>query len=214
MTIDEIEDTLLVISEKLNDEQPAINAFTKLYKSYSKFLCSVISRGLKNSGIYDEQILNTVINNTFYKIYDNPLIFSFPENATGDRFFKAWLATVAKNELKRLLEEYYGKSIYLENVNEEPCIESEEISDDIFKSVNLKTMDEALNLLSERDRHVLLTLYMYYDEGKKTPSDVLKTLSEMYNTTNVNIRKIKERSEKKIKDYFTKNTQLKPLKND
>jgi hypothetical protein len=36
----------------------------------------------------------------------------------------------------------------------------------------------------------------------------------MYNTTNVNIRKIKERSEKKIKDYFTKNTQLKPLKND
>ena len=55
---------------------------------------------------------------------------------------------------------------------------------------------------------------MYYDEGKKTPSDVLKTLSEMYNTTNVNIRKIKERSEKKIKDYFIKNTQLKPLKND
>ena len=41
----------------------------------------------------------------------------------------------------------------------------------------------------------------------------LDLLCEMYGTTKVNIRKIRERSEKKIIDYFSQHTQLKPLKN-
>jgi hypothetical protein len=55
---------------------------------------------------------------------------------------------------------------------------------------------------------------MYYEEGMKTPSDVLDLLCEMYGTTKPNIRKIKERSEKKIIEHFSKYTELKPLKHD
>lgn len=212
MTIEEIEDILLVISEKLNDEDSAVAAFTTLYHGYSKFLNSVVSRALKNSGIYDEQILNTVVNNTFYKLYENPLIFSFPEKAVDDKGFKAWLSRVAKNEFKRLLAEYYKDTVSLEKMSSEPAIESDELAEDLFANVNFKVLDEALNMLSERDKHILLTLYLYYEEGKKTPSDVLKMLCKIYDTTSVNIRKIKERSEKKIVEYFSKHTQLTPLK--
>lgn len=212
MTIEEIEDILLVISEKLNDEDSAVAAFTILYHGYSKFLNSVVSSALKSSGIYDEQILNTVVSNTFYKLYEKPLSFSFPERAVDDKPFKAWLSKVAKNEFKRLIAEYYGITESLERSSYEFQIESDEIADDLFINGNLKVLDEALKILSERDKHILMTLYLYYEEGKKTPSDVLRMLCKIYDTTPMNIRKIKERSEKKIVEYFSKHTQLTPLR--
>lgn len=212
MSIEEIENILLVISDKDYDEDSAIASFTDLYRGYSKFLNSVVSRALKDRGVYDEEILNTVISNTFYKLYENPLLFSFRKEAEDDKGFKAWLSKVAKNELKRLFTEYYKDTIPLEVLSVEPAIESDDLPEEIFRNVNYKVLDDALQILSERDRHILLTLYLYYEEGKNTPSDVLKMLCKMYDTTPVNIRKIKERSEKKIVDYFTKNTQLKPLK--
>ncbi len=213
MTIDEIEETLLLISEKSNGEGAALTAFTNLYKNYSKFLNSVISGVLKNSGIYDEHVLNTVMNNTFYKLYEDPLAFSFPKNTKDDKTFKAWLSVVARNELKRLLKEYYHSNTSLEESGIEPAITSEELPLEVFESTNIKVLNDALNTLSERDRHILLTIYLYYEEGKNTPSGTLDLLCEMYGTTKVNIRKIRERSEKKIIDYFSQHTQLKPLKN-
>ncbi|MEN2436282.1 sigma-70 family RNA polymerase sigma factor [Weeksellaceae bacterium A-14] len=213
MTIDEIENMLLVISERSNDEKNAKAAFTDLYRGYSSFLSAVVSRTLQSSGIYDEHIMQTVINNTFFKLYENPLIFTFPENVENDKPFKAWLSVVAKNELKRLLQEYYQTSDLPETLNIESAIISEDIPSEIFESVNIKVLNDALNTLSPRDKHILLTLYLYYEEGKNTPSNVLDLLCKMYETTKVNIRKIRERSEKKIINYFEKNTQLKPLKN-
>ena len=213
MTIDEIEETLLLISERSNDEGAALAAFKNLYKNYSKFLNTVISGALKNSGIYDEHILNTVMNNTFYKLYEDPLTFSFPKNIEDDKTFKAWLSVVARNELKRLLKEYYHNNSSLEEIGIEPAIISEELSLEVFESANIKILNDALNTLSERDRHILLTIYLYYEEGKNTPSETLDLLCEMYGTTKVNIRNIRERSEKKIIDYFSQHTQLKPLKN-
>ena len=213
MTIDEIEETLLLISERSNDEGAALAAFKNLYKNYSKFLNTVISGALRNSGIYDEHILNTVMNNTFYKLYEDPLTFSFPKNIEDDKTFKAWLSVVARNELKRLLKEYYHNNSSLEESGIESAIISEELSLEVFESTNIKVLNDALNTLSERDRHILLTIYLYYEEGKNTPSETLDLLCEMYGTTKVNIRKIRERSEKKIIDYFSQHTQLKPLKN-
>lgn len=213
MTKEEIEDILLAISDKEHDECAAVSAFTILYRGYSKFLNSVVSRGLKDRGIYDEEILNTVLNNTFLIIYEKPLIFSFSAIAENDLSFKAWLSTVAKNELKRLLEEYYKDSHPLEIVVSDPAIEEIELDEEIFESANLKTLNEALLLLSERDRHILRTIYLYHEEGKNTPSYVLRNLCEMFDTTTANIRKIKERSEKKIAEYVSSKLQLKPLKN-
>ncbi|HTN37294.1 MAG TPA: hypothetical protein VL053_09480 [Arachidicoccus sp.] len=212
MTIEEVENILLAISDKDNDEKSAVAGFTALYHSYGRFLNSVVSRVLKDIGIYDEHVLNTVVNNTFFKLYQKPLIFSFRKEATDDKGFKAWLSIVAKNDLKASLAEYYRGTLSLEIVNDEPVIESDELKEEIFVNVNLKVLDKALQLLSERDKYILLTLYLYYEEGKNTPSDVLKILCNMYDTTPVNIRKIRERAEKKIEEYFSKNSHLKPLK--
>ncbi len=211
MTVEDIEHRLQIISSKDSNEGSAVTAFTELYKGYSKFLMAVVSSGLKSIGVYDEQVLNTVINNTFYILYDKPDAFSFPEGSHNDRSFKAWLAKVAKHELKRLLKEYFGTTAFIDMGQSEP-LESDEINDEVFQSANLKMMSDALALLSERDREILSTLYLYYEEGKNTPTAVLDLLCKIHNTTKENIRQIKVRSEKKIIEYFSKHSQLKPLK--
>ncbi|MGQ3012287.1 MAG: RNA polymerase sigma factor [Flavobacteriales bacterium] len=211
MTIGEIEDIQLAISDKMSDEGSSVNAFTQIYKGYSKFLTSVVSHALKSIGLYNEHVLNAVINNTFYKFYEKPFGFSFPKEAVDDGPFKAWLSTVARNELKVLLKEYYAKTISLESAKVDPPIESQDVEDEIFESVNAKMMNDALNTLSERDRDILRTLYLYQEEGKNTPTEVLNLLCDMHKTTKANIRQIKKRSEEKIIEYFSKQSQLKPL---
>lgn len=213
MTKEEIEYILLQLSDRIENERDAVVAFNLLYRGYSKFLSSVISASLRNSGIYEKHLVDTVLNNTFLIIYEKPLSFSFPPGAVDDNRFKAWLATVARNELKRLLMEYYSTTVSLALVTCEPVADSEELAEEVFEGVNFKILDDALNTLSERDKNILQTLYLFYEEGKKTPSDVLYMICKMYDTTNPNIRKIKERSEKKIAEYFIRHSQLIPLKN-
>lgn len=213
MTKEEIEDILLQLSYKSDNDRAAVAAFNALYRGYSKFLSSVISNVLLNRGIYDKDFIETVLNNSFLVVYQKPLSFAFLPESEDDKSFKAWLATVAKNQTKKLLLEYYTREDSLEVVTAEPIYDSEEIPEEVFMSANFKILDGALASLNERDRHILLTLYLYYEEGKKTPSNVLSMLCNLYNTTNLNIRKIKERSEKKIVEYLSKRSQLIPLKN-
>ena len=52
MTIDEIEETLLLISERSNDEGAALAAFKNLYKNYSKFLFKKNKSSVKNDTFF------------------------------------------------------------------------------------------------------------------------------------------------------------------
>jgi RNA polymerase sigma factor (sigma-70 family) len=212
MQLEKLEEILLNIDYKSEDEKSAVNAFDDLYKEYSKFLSSVVKNSLKKMGIYDEHLFQTIINNVFYKIYEKPLAFSTPENAKNDNCFKAWMSVIAKNELNSLIKEYYSKEKNLEIVVDEPFLEDEIIDSELAESINVKMLKDALNTLSERDKEILISLYNYHEEGKNTPSSVLDTIAKLHNTTKPNIRKIKERSEKKIIEYFSNLSQLKPLK--
>ncbi len=213
MTIAEIEDILLIFSDKEENQANAEKAFVELYRSYAPYVGKVVGNALKNQGIYDKSLFNTVLNNTFLILYEKPFSFEFKKKAKDDKSFKGWLAVVAKNELKELLKDYFQKEEELTTNVEEPISRSLEVPDNLAESINHKNISNALKSLSERDRHILCTLYLYYEEGRDTPSSVLDQLCELHQTTRSNIRQIKRRSEKKIIDYMIKNTSLKPIKN-
>ncbi|SDX21099.1 RNA polymerase sigma factor [Aequorivita viscosa] len=213
MQLDELEEVLLTISYKEDDEKSSLDAFNTIYRAYSKLLSAIVKSNLKKMGIYNQQLYEATINNVFIKLYENPLSFEIPKNAKNDNCFKAWLSVVASNEIKKLIKEYYNKEKLLEVISDEPVIESEDINEELADSVNKKLMIDALNSLSERDKAIMFTLYNYYEEGRKTPTNVLNDLCKLHNTTKLNIRKIKERSEKKIIEFFAQHSQLKPLKN-
>lgn len=218
MVIDNLEELLLAISYKNEKCDDAEAAFNKLYWEYSKFLYSVVRKNLYNIGVRDEDILVTIVNNTFVKIYENPLMFSVPENESDktDNSFKAWISRIAKNELLDLIKEFKNKEILSTDTSIEPAfdemlldIENENIN---LEGINIKILNDALSTLSERDRDIVRALYMYHEKGKNTPSEVLNELCNFFGTTKDNIRQVKVRAEKRIIEYFSKRTELKPIK--
>ena len=73
---------------------------------------------------------------------------------------------------------------------------------------NGPTVEEALKTLSDRDQDILRT-YMMYEDGKKhLPDGVFQHLLKKYNTTPENLRQVKGRSLKKIKDLVLNNKNL------
>lgn len=147
-------------------------------------------------------------------MYDNPLSFKARKGETSDGSFKAWLSVVAKHELLKLYKEYFDEKIsFNESDSDSSVFESTEVDENQLENINFKILQGALDSLNERDREIMLTLYTYYEEGKKTPSEILELLCKKYNTSKDNIRQIKVRSEAKIIDYFSKVSPLKPIKN-
>lgn len=63
-------------------------------------------------------------------------------------------------------------------------------------------------MLSEKDQEILLTYMMYQDGNKHLPDEVLKELCDKYETTSVNLRKIKERALQKVKTFIIQNSDL------
>lgn len=214
MEIDKLEEILLTISYKDEDSKSALNAFNILYKGYSKIVSAIVKKNLKDMGIYDEQLHQAVINNVFYKLYENPFIFSVPKTAKNDNCFKVWLSIVSRNELISLLSEYFGTESPLQIEQIEQTDKSIDVSDKIYESVNIKIMNNALNTLTTRDREIMLTLYNYHEDGRNTPTEILNQLAKLHNTTKPNIRKIKERSRNKIIEYFSSKSELKPVKDE
>ncbi|MDD5569658.1 MAG: sigma-70 family RNA polymerase sigma factor [Bacteroidales bacterium] len=213
MEVEKLEELLLSISYKEENIKNAESAFNILYKEYSKLLYSVLKN---NFGIRDKQFLNAIVNNTFLAIYENPL-FTTPDNSqkNTDNAFKGWILQIAKNELQDLLQDFKILNIKTSDNNEPVFIETyiDAEKDNInIESINAKILKNALDSLPERDRDVLRFLYLYQEDGKKTPSKVLNNLCNYFGITKENIRQIKVRSEKKIIEYFSKYSQLKSIK--
>lgn len=214
MDENQLDDILLSFSYKEEDGNQANIAFNRLYHEFSRFLYALVKRKLYQMGTFDEQILSATVDNTFLLIYEKPpMNFKVKEGDTPVNSFKAYLSIVAKNELLRLFKEYYNTNLVLESNIVEPVFEETEIVTEVSQSLNSKNMQAALNTLSERDREILWTLYLYQEDGKNTPSSVLDTICQKFNTTKDNIRQIKKRSEAKIVEYFSKCSQLKSVKN-
>lgn len=185
----------------------AENSFIKFYREYSKYLYKVVMEAKRKYTFLRDDIIDDIVNNTFLKIYDNPLLFIIDENLSDsmiDAKFKAYLSTIAKNNLKDLLnteiKENHLKIIDDDELNFDPP--EIEVHEDVSLSEMRITLDEVLNTFKERDRAILLTLYEFHEEGKNTPSTTLDWLCEVHKTTRDNIKAIKSRCNKKIIDHF------------
>lgn len=214
MLLKELEDLLLNISFREEEKVLAEDSFSKIYIEYSKYLMNVIVSNLKGMGIYDEDLAQAVLNNTFLTVYEKPLKFAVPTGAEDDKCFKGWISKISRNELLSQIKAVTTKEKRFSDLNlQDVNFELEDVENDFFESANHKLLKDALNTLSVRNREILLAHYLYFEEGKNMPSDALDRLCLIYSTTKPNIRQIRKRSEEKIIEYITKNSQLKPLKN-
>jgi DNA-directed RNA polymerase sigma subunit (sigma70/sigma32) len=69
--------------------------------------------------------------------------------------------------------------------------------------MKVKVLEEALHQLTEKEYDVLMTYIEYdTDQKKHIPDNILAVLTTKYQTTVVNLRQIKCRALKKVKDYI------------
>lgn len=196
------EDLFLAMSLKAEDEDEAKNAFAIFYKRYGKFLWNLCLSVCSKLGIANkEEFARDIFSNTMMKAYTSA---SYDANKAK---VTTWLSKIAKNELVNSLRLEAGKPIILDeeglnnfyddiNEDEEIVLPEKEI------------LNVALDSLTERERHILMTYMLYSDGRKHLPDDVLKDLMEQYGTTADNIKHIKSRTLAKIKGYIKQNSNL------
>ena len=211
-----VEDLLLIISEQEVNRKYAEDAFRELYWRFAEKLENGVRAHLKSRNIQDMDMVNAVVSNVFKDVFLDPLKFSYdPEQDKSEETkFRAWLYKIARNESADLIR----ASIQHKKLNvvgiEDNIVEQYayiEIEEEVLQG-NRKLLEQALATLSERDRHILLTCFDYYEEGRNTPSNVLDELCEYWGTTRENIRQRKKRSLDKVKKEMERLTQLKLTK--
>lgn len=196
------EDLFAAMSLKTEDEKEAQNAFAIFYDRYGKSLwnlCLSVCSKLRIAN--KEEVAKDIFSNTMMKVYTSASYDSSKAKVT------TWLSRIAKNELVNSLRAEVGKPIILD----------EEILNNFY---NNKDQDEevvlpekeilnaALDSLTERERHILMTYMLYSDGRKHLPNDVLQGLMEQYETTADNVKHIKSRALAKIKAHIKQNSNL------
>lgn len=117
---------------------------------------------------------------------------------------KAWLGKIANRQFLNYINKF-GKESY--PLLDDNAVPSKELDEDEDHNILLPKypFDKALDSLSERDRDVLLTYadYNCISTKKHLPDSVMKQLCKTYKTNSGNIRQIKTRSLKNIKQLLS-----------
>ena len=199
------EDLFILMSYKDENEVDAHEAFTIFYNRYKGFLwnlCVSVCRNCKTAD--DVELAKDVFQNTMISIYEYCHTFN-PSKSK----LKTWISSIAKNSMRNLLIQSKDLRIddQLESLLESEIIDTV-VAEFEFETDQQKALGEALKTLSDRDQDILLT-YMMYEDGKKhLPDNVLQFLLKKYDTTSENLRQLKGRSLKKIKNHILNNVYL------
>ncbi|GJM32928.1 MAG: hypothetical protein DHS20C18_19290 [Saprospiraceae bacterium] len=197
-----------------DEPQEAEEAFNEFYSRYSRFITAVVFKNCpKGSAYYDQSLIKATVHNTFYKAYFRAETFK-TEGETDEvkleRRIKAWLSQIAKNEMMQLLRvtiPYLNNHKFTENdTTTEPAELPSYLRDDEPTSIERDLIDKALAALPERERDVLLTYTRFQEGKKKLPTEELERLAILYDTTSENLRQIRSRALKRVKDFIRSNS--------
>jgi RNA polymerase sigma factor (sigma-70 family) len=205
LTNEALAELFLLMAMKEDNLQEAEKAFSEFYTRYKDYLYTVAKKVCKSWEMYGEELIQEVHQNTFLAVYEKAESFIKIEEIPFERQevrLKAWLGTIAKNEMLQLLRERKedkGKTTYLPDLS---YFNNKENEDTLPKSENILLVEKALSSLKERDRDILFTYLMFEDGNKKLPRDEIQRLADLWDVLPDNMRQIKKRSLDKVKQLI------------
>ncbi len=203
------EDLFVLMSYKEENEAEAKDAFRIFYERYKNLLWSLCYGVCAKLDIENgAELAQDVFSNTMMTIYAHPTYDSKKSKLS------TWMSKIAYNETLDLIKEYNLNDRKNIPLKEDVITSTSDIEDDIvdYETPQKKILNDALSLLSERDREILLTCFLYQEENKHLPDEVLSELSNRYSTTPANIRQIKKRALDKIKAHIIQNSTCQTIK--
>ena len=187
---------LMRVVREHKDTGEAKEAFGKIYNKYKNDLWRLCQSVCGDDGNAD-----LVFGATWKKILNSPI---YDYNKYGVSF-NTWMSKIANRAwLDIKAKAILGSDAEMPEIAVAPedfdCDEADESI-----SINENLLEEALHQLSEKEYDVLLTYIEYdTDQKKHVPDQIIEALKTKYQTTSVNLRKIKSRALQKVKDYIDK----------
>ena len=199
-------DLLEVVARGATEPVRARAAQATFYARHVRYLYGVVLRHKQNllsfAGIGAEDL----VQETFHRAFERAHTFERGEDLDLERQrlrTRAWLGRIATNlltdHMNRLRE--VSATPYLERVVCEGIDEETPST----RSPKLRLVSEGLEQLSERERDVLQVSALHYragEEHQRLPNAASAELAGRWKTTNENIRAIRVRAMKKLKEFL------------
>lgn len=209
----DIEYLLLQIAEKETDMNQALKALDTISKKFRGFIYNAVFKNISFI-LHREELACNILTGVLNVVWEKPLEWTFDSSLHETQVdgFKAYMATIIKLKLYeeiRAIKDTLDNEVQL--IDEEgtdwvwPIVEEEyEILEKKLPEKD-NPIEKCLLSFSQRDRDILRMYFLFYEEGKKMPSDIVKMMESQFDTTWLNIRQIISRSKKKIKKLIEEN---------
>lgn len=205
--VDHVSDAELLerVSERAHDSAAARAAEAQFYDRHARYLYGVLVQRLRRPLALSGREVEDLVQETFFRAFARASSYSAgdaSDEASQSRRSRAWLGRIAERLLADWLQgtREISASPYLDTLAEpEPPPPSS-------RSPKLRLLREALDTLNERERDVLRVAALYFrpgEEHQRLPNQVSAELARRWQTSNENIRAIRSRATKKLKDYLS-----------
>jgi RNA polymerase sigma factor (sigma-70 family) len=193
------------VAERARDASAARQAEALFYGRHVRYLYGVLLKRVKGPLSLSGQEVEDLVQETFFRVFERAHTFRDEPGIEPERAVlrvRAWLGRIAQNLLADSLARAQEVSAtpYLEGVS------SEELAPESTRdSPELGLIVEALDALSERERDVLRVAALYHRLGEahqRLPNAVSAELALRWETTSENIRAIRSRAMKKLRDFL------------
>jgi RNA polymerase sigma factor (sigma-70 family) len=188
---------------------PAFEEFYSRHILYVWKVCADVGEQLSCSAWVED-----VVQETFQRAQRTVGKFRFPTcpEEEEDNVVKAWLGRIAHNRLcdywRKSRRERTGSDGQWEALTESVTVgdvpDATALGSNPANAKRLALIEEAMATLSEREAHVLRVTSQFHRHGKRfqrLPNSVVEELASSLNTTPENLRKIRERARRKVRQY-------------
>jgi RNA polymerase sigma factor (sigma-70 family) len=192
------------VSERAADAAGARSAEAEFYERHARYLYAVLTQRVRRLLALSGREVEDLVQETFFRAFARAHTYTAGDTFDPDserRRSRAWLGRIAE----RLLADWLAGA---REVSASPYLDTlaePDAAPPSSRSPKLRLMREALDTLNERERDVLRVSALYFRAGaehQRLPNDVSAELARRWGTTSENIRAIRSRALKKLKEYL------------
>jgi RNA polymerase sigma factor (sigma-70 family) len=192
------------VGRRGQDGQLARKAEAEFYDRHARYLYCVLVQRVRRPLALSGREVEDLVQETFYRAFARAETFTAGDANDADserRRSRAWLGRIAE----RLLADWLAG---VREVSASPYLDTlaePDVGPSSSRSPKLQLLREALDSLSERERDVLRASALYFRAGEdhqRLPNEASAELARRWQTTSENIRAIRSRATKKLKQYL------------
>jgi RNA polymerase sigma factor (sigma-70 family) len=192
------------VSQRTTNGSAARAAETEFYDRHARYLYCVLVQRVRRPLALSGREVEDLVQETFFRAFERAGTYHAGDAWDQDsqrRRSRAWLGRIAE----RLLADWLAG---MREVSASPYLETlaePEPSPPSSRSPKLHALREALDTLNERERDVLRVAALYFRPGEdhqRLPNEVSAELARRWQTTSENIRAIRSRAVKKLKEHL------------